>query len=1620
MKSAYERIYSALPMICTILLLLVFSSELGAQPPDYAWVKTHLGSGEDEAMGVATDASGNIYVAGNFVGNLSMGQGSPYNNSDTNSDVFLAKYDNNGNLLWSKHVYGVKGEVHDIAVDGSGNCVIAGTFAGTLNFDSQTSMTATTGSYDLFVAKYNTNGNLLWARQSVGSGGEIARGVAVDGYGNVIITGSITGTVNFGTHPFFGQIGLTSTGLTDIYVAKYNTNGLILWARQAIGHSGSSIYGTDLGLDVAVDNGRNIYVTGYLWRYGRFGDVVITGETNSGTNAFLVKYNEFGTALWAKLMGGAATDIGRVVAVDASGNCIVAGSYRSLTTFKIENITFPHAGQEDIFIAKFTSGGSLVWAKHAGGVNPDFVNGIVTDPSGNFYITGSFVQSAVFGQDPPVAGEHLIGEGNFDIFIAKYNGNGAVVWAKQTGGPEEDISNGIALDNNGDAVITGKYEDDVRFDWMYRSSFDEGDVFVAKLNGFPLLTVTAVWWGNEVDVDADGYVESATLYWRPVLLGSEQSVYYTIYWKDAQVASWQGSTNASSRDLYSVVIDWSHAFRSQDVGVVGQMEMDFKIRMGKNFMTSMTPFWEFGPGDFNALNNYKMEVTAAPTTPSPTGLAALSGYSSAIPLAWAEPVTGAQTLLGKGAEQENLWGNPGTFSSTGFPVEIGMPVSRDVAGNTASPMSAGSSSMIRPNALTGYNVYKSTNPGGPYTRIASNLTSRYYRDEAVTNGTFYYYVVTAVYHEGESAYSAEASGRARAGGYTIYAGWAGSAPTIDGNIGAGEWSTAGTANAVYPGYGGTVTFYVMNDNNYLYLAVADQGDGTLADFDSFGILFDDDWNRTWPPSLNGQEGIIQLYRSSGSFVARFQDFYGTWPDNYGGGSWTTPSGVTYQISAASGHVQYEARFDLTSSPLNPSPGDVIGILMYIWEASIGGFSGLWPQETVNKLTALTSGNGWAHGPFSYADVQLAGAHTVSTPNTPSGPTSGQTNQVYTYSTGGSVCNQGHWILYRFDWGDGSAPTAWSQQTSMSHSWSSPGTYLVKVQASCGFAEQQGSPVTSDWSQTLTVTISSPHTVSTPNTPSGPSTGQTDQNYTYSTGGSACSQGHGVLYRFDWGDGGAPTIWSQQTSMSHSWSSPGTYPVRAQASCGFAEQQGSPITSDWSQALTVTISSPPSAGDVTLSINPASKTIKLTETGTTDVVVTDATNFGLFQFTIDYDPSIVQVANNSDVVLGDFLGSTGRTAFSVGLDIDNSSGRLSYSALSAGEGAGPDGSGVLATITWTPQAEGTSALDLRDEQAGTTDNVPFTTTAVDGEIVVETRFWADIDGDGDVDIFDIQTVAAHWNTQEGDPGYDPQYDFDDDGDIDIFDVMAVALWWNKELPSMTALRTGQAAKQMPGQAIRFRRAEERGLEVMEVFVENAAGLAGFEVELAATGQLPEIRSIELGKAFKETGRGVLILGPEIAGHGSRVKFGVISYGDGNGIAGSGVLARIVFPEEIEPISIDAVQCVDDAGRLLDGFSIENDFEQGALTVLPARYDLLQNSPNPFNSETKIRFALPEACHAVLRIYDLRGKEIETLVKGNRQAGEYEVVWNAAGIPSGVYLYRLEAGSHVLTKKLILQK
>jgi len=173
--------------------------------------------------------------------------------------------------------------------------------------------------------------------------------------------------------------------------------------------------------------------------------------------------------------------------VDTSGNSYVTGDFEGSATFgagEANETTLVSTGWRDIFVAKYDGNGDLVWAKQAGGGGHLVSRGIAVGTSGNSYVTGLFVGGITFG-----AGEAnettLVIAGSTDIFVARYDGNGGLVWAKQAGGSGDLVSRGIAVDTSGNSYVTGDFQGSATFgagEANETTLVGFGDIFVAKFS----------------------------------------------------------------------------------------------------------------------------------------------------------------------------------------------------------------------------------------------------------------------------------------------------------------------------------------------------------------------------------------------------------------------------------------------------------------------------------------------------------------------------------------------------------------------------------------------------------------------------------------------------------------------------------------------------------------------------------------------------------------------------------------------------------------------------------------------------------------------------------------------------------------------------------------------------------------------------------------------------------------------------------------------------------------------------------------------------------------------------------------------------------------------------------
>jgi hypothetical protein len=362
---------------------------------------------------------------------------------------------------WAKGMGGNSDDQgYRIAVDGNGNVYVTGSFySGTADFNpgGNGGILTNVGEFDVFLAKYDAGGSFLWAKSMGGSNDDYGYGVAVDGSGNVYVTGySNSATADFNPGGSGGI--LTNIGEFDVFVAKYNSAGNFLWAKSMGGNS------ADQGFGIAVDGSGNVYVTGYFSSVtadfnpgGSGGMLSLAGMPSF--DVFLAKYDAGGNFLWAKNMGGSSTDIGYGVTVDGSGNVYATGEFNSATAdFNPGGgggMLTP-VGGTDVFLAKYDAGGNFLWAKNMGGSNTDIGYDLTVDGKGNVCMTGRF-NSATADFNPGGSGGTLLTAGGIDIFVARYDSGGNFLWAKSMGGSGIDIGYGIAMDNNGDAYVTGYF-----------------------------------------------------------------------------------------------------------------------------------------------------------------------------------------------------------------------------------------------------------------------------------------------------------------------------------------------------------------------------------------------------------------------------------------------------------------------------------------------------------------------------------------------------------------------------------------------------------------------------------------------------------------------------------------------------------------------------------------------------------------------------------------------------------------------------------------------------------------------------------------------------------------------------------------------------------------------------------------------------------------------------------------------------------------------------------------------------------------------------------------------------------------------------------------------------------
>ena len=351
---------------------------------EIVWAKKFGGTSSEFGSSLKLDANGNIHIVGHFYGVGIFGKDTLTSNGK--NDIFLAKLDPSGNVLWAKQAGSTQLDYgFDLGLDAAGHVYITGSFRDLIHFGGGNTLFST-GNNDAFLAKYDSSGNFIWAKKAGGSSSDIGRLIAVDKAGNSIIAGRFLGSMTFNSIAL-GNITLNSNGVTDLFIAKYDPMGNVLWAQK-----GGGVV-TDAPRGIEIDETGNLYISGVFSGTASFGSETI--NSTGASDIFLAKYNSSGQVSWAKKFGGSQEDSGYGITIDHEGYLYLTGFFSDTVIF--DNDTLISNGLRDAFITKFLPSGDPVWAKSGGGTLYDEGHKIASDGVGNIHVIGGFQGTASFG-----------------------------------------------------------------------------------------------------------------------------------------------------------------------------------------------------------------------------------------------------------------------------------------------------------------------------------------------------------------------------------------------------------------------------------------------------------------------------------------------------------------------------------------------------------------------------------------------------------------------------------------------------------------------------------------------------------------------------------------------------------------------------------------------------------------------------------------------------------------------------------------------------------------------------------------------------------------------------------------------------------------------------------------------------------------------------------------------------------------------------------------------------------------------------------------------------------------------------------------------------------------------
>ncbi|MBK6948817.1 MAG: carboxypeptidase regulatory-like domain-containing protein [Haliscomenobacter sp.] len=436
----------------------------------------------DQIRDTGIDSNENLYLLGSFQGRIDADPSPALYPLDAQGSeaLFLSKLDSSGAFQWARSIDGASGTLSAaLATDTNGNSILAGGFSGSIRIQNGVGVTPVSGeggNPGVFFASFSSQGLLNWVKSISGNGLVSVTDVELDSAGNYTVAGTINGVLDFDPGPL--ENTLSSPGGNNVFLARYDRLGNLLWARKFGGSASIS------GVQLALDEKGNSFVSGSFsggLEAGEGGSLTFLNSNSGSFDGFYCRFDSQGNFAWIRGIGGPGVDQVFDLAVTPSNTlCITGAAFPGADVDPgPEQAILPNAGFFDAFLAGYDLEGNYLFSQNFGGPGIEYGQNLTAAPDGTLYLGGVFTSGADVDPGPE---KYTLNStfGTLDLFLLQLDHMGNLKAVAQAGGLGSEWSNALALAPNRTVYLAGYFDQATNFGGKSFQSINARDGFLAK------------------------------------------------------------------------------------------------------------------------------------------------------------------------------------------------------------------------------------------------------------------------------------------------------------------------------------------------------------------------------------------------------------------------------------------------------------------------------------------------------------------------------------------------------------------------------------------------------------------------------------------------------------------------------------------------------------------------------------------------------------------------------------------------------------------------------------------------------------------------------------------------------------------------------------------------------------------------------------------------------------------------------------------------------------------------------------------------------------------------------------------------------------------------------------